>query len=34
MIKIIKSPERYLFVNQVFLFGRVFSFYIPDLDDI
>lgn len=35
MVKIlIKNPKRYLFLNKIFLFGRLFSFYIPALDDI
>jgi len=35
MIKIlIKDPKRYLFLNKIFLFGRLFSFYIPALEDI
>ena len=35
MIKIlIKNPRRYLLVNKIFLIGRLFSFYIPALDDI
>lgn len=35
MLKIlIKNPKRYLLVNKIFLIGRLFSFYIPALNDI